>query len=123
MKSIYLPLTVCVSLCLFVSCEQGKKKNSTQNVAVQDVRMEKLQPPSQSAKHESVSEEVKNFAPMKIVQDEEVKPSTVEQKGTAKTNISLDTARNVQYTEEYDRIIENAFVIANQNPLSTFSID
>ncbi len=58
------------------------------------------------------------FTPPRIVKDEEV-----EGQGLADVKISEREDEKPFNTEDYDRIVENRFLAATQNPLSTFSID
>jgi Ca-activated chloride channel homolog len=57
--------------------------------------------------------EMNKFTPPKIVKDEEV--------GDALAEVKIE--EEPFNTEDYDRIVENRFLAATQNPLSTFSID
>jgi Ca-activated chloride channel homolog len=57
--------------------------------------------------------ETSKFTPPKIVKDQEV--------GDALADVKLE--EKPFNTEDYDRIVENRFLAATQNPLSTFSID
>lgn len=57
MKSIHLPLAVCISLCLFTSCV-NKSKDNANNVVLKDSKQEEPSPPAQ----ESLSDENKEIA-------------------------------------------------------------
>ncbi|OQP40904.1 hypothetical protein A4H97_14965 [Niastella yeongjuensis] len=98
-------------LWIFIACNnrgatsESKADSSTRNVTVQDMALQEVAPAPATAPY--VTAESK-FTPPRIIKDEEVK----EEERPTDPN-----------TEDYDHIVENRFLTATQNPLSTFSID
>jgi Ca-activated chloride channel family protein len=101
-------------LCNIIACDTKKTGTSSQNksynieVAPKGTvdEMKKPAPPPQT--------ESKNFTTPVILKDGEISsvPSVQEESDEKRMN-----------TEDYDNIVENKFLAATQNPLSTFSID
>lgn len=123
----FLTLITALLLLFVTACHQssGKKQHpetterskSTANEKQEQVAEMKMPspPPPQSEKMTIVTVTQEGSAdrsePPPIVADEEI------------NNAGIDNDKTVFNTEEYDHIIENKFLAATQNPLSTFSID
>lgn len=105
-------------LCFAVSCDQHTHKSSSKNnndsaqeIALSDVTKgpgKPLPPPPKS-----VSEDYT----VGIIAQEGLKDELIS------TPVQKETDKTVFNTEDYDNIVENKFLAATQNPLSTFSID
>jgi Ca-activated chloride channel homolog len=101
-------------LCNLIACDTKKGGSSSKNLdrKIQENQMitvdemKKPAPPPQS--------ETKNFTAPVILKDGEISESPIAQE------YLIDKPMN---TEDYDNIVENKFLAATQNPLSTFSID
>lgn len=96
-------------LCFAVACETGKsssKGKKYQEVTLSDVKDEsKPAPPSTT--------NTQKFTPPVIVADKEVSTPPIQE----------DLDEKQFNTEDYDNIVENKFLAAARDPLSTFSID
>ncbi len=118
---IKIAALVAMLLCTVIACDQGKQTSSRNNkVQTQDI---KLYEPSKDETKLSVPPppvQKQNFTPPVIKSDEEgvTKPPTQEE--IKEKMISDKDGFN---TEDYDNIVENKFLAATKNPLSTFSID
>ena len=114
-------------LCLTVACNQKKAKEKgtikTELSKISELQKQNNEPlPPPGTREE---------------QRQEMTITTVNQEGTADKSVSIPTPLNEQEdefikmddrkgsfnTEDYDNIVENKFLAATQNPLSTFSID
>jgi Ca-activated chloride channel family protein len=104
-----LQLLAAMLLWLFIACnnrspQSGPSETKTADITiVQDQAMEEMAPPPPPAPVADA-----RFTPPRIAKEEEV----VTAPGEKEYN-----------TEDYDHIVENKFLAATQNPLSTFSID
>lgn len=120
-------LTVLAALLLliFIACNEGTKTASSKGKTSQtnDVTLVPLREMKQS--EPLATDETTKFTPPVIVADNEV--TTVHQDGLAdegKLSIAPKQEEERRFnTEDYDNIVENKFLAAIQNPLSTFSID
>jgi Ca-activated chloride channel homolog len=121
-------LSICAALLLLVSaCKQpAVKKDNTVPVTTEIVlednkRAEPLPPPPGKLTEEKMTIVPANEAgtadqqmtPPLIVKDEEI----------TQEFIGTDEGKEKFNTEDYDNIVENKFLAATANPLSTFSID
>jgi Ca-activated chloride channel family protein len=99
------PTLLAVAMCCAIACNQGSKTSgrSAQGITLTELKREKSNSP--------VASEKSKFTSPKIVKDEETKKA------------SRDSIQQDFNTEDYDNIVENQFLTAVQNPLSTFSID
>lgn len=124
-----LSLLAALLLLFVIACKQpagktddNQKKISSEMILEDKKETEPLPPPPPGKPLEekmtivTVNQEGsadQQMAPPQIVQDAEIyKPDFVTDEGKSKFN-----------TEDYDNIVENKFLAATQNPLSTFSID
>jgi Ca-activated chloride channel family protein len=118
-------------LCTIIACKEGKQPSSGNNKQqVQNLNL--YEPARDEAKSNTSpqlippqSEQNKKFTPPKIVTDEEISESKIDvqtQEGIKDDGIISLEKKNFN-TEDYDNIVENKFLAATQNPLSTFSID
>ncbi len=103
-------------LCFAVSCETGR--SSSKGKQSQDVTLSKLKEPNQPGPPAPTTTE---HTPLVVVADKgnaTVEPTQgeLEEKKIAEKDEYFNT-------EDYDNIVENKFLAATQNPLSTFSID
>lgn len=94
-------------LCFAVACDT-KSGNSSSNKKIEVYELKSPASDSQS-KPAAPSTEDEQFSTVDIKQDKEVKDGIADQ--------------GMLNTEDYDNIIENKFLAATKNPLSTFSID
>jgi Ca-activated chloride channel homolog len=103
-------------LCTFIACNEktGRSSTKTTNQKVQEMNLVTL-------------DEMKKPAPPAKEELKEYSLSTIEQDGIKDEAFSIPPQNEVQEkifnTEDYDNIVENKFLAATQNPLSTFSID
>lgn len=101
MKSYFLPLALISFLFLGQSCEQAK--------------------PSGAKEAEMMTQSRSSLKEEMAAVTEEAAGEVVEQEDPDQLG---DTLSNIEHnTEEYGKIIENPFLEAKDNPLSTFSID
>ena len=108
------------TLCLVVSCDH-KTGGSTSKQQAQ-----KIQELNYSTKDETKRDipapapvERMQYSPPVVKSDEEVKTGTVSNGDIKDKELIGEKPFN---TEDYDNIVENKFLAATQNPLSTFSI-
>ena len=104
-------------LLISIACNEGSNKTEQKNDHAQ-IQAVTLTPSPQKV-------ETKNFTPPVIKEDQQI-ISTVDQEGVKDEEPSLNKLYEEQKafnTEDYENIVENKFLAANQNPLSTFSID
>jgi Ca-activated chloride channel homolog len=122
------------SLCLilmliFAACnDAGKTSNNTNQtqdraaiVVPQEHNLETLPAPAQQ------NQATTKLTPPKIVGDEELKDAKIEvvtEEGQAAAEKITEASKPEDFnTEDYSPIVENKFLAATSNPLSTFSID
>lgn len=111
-------------LLIFIACNTGGKSSNNRDKETEVASLKSLNeaPVSQQDTYSQ-------FTPPKIVTDKEVNEmriETVTQEGLKDEDIVAPTVIEEKKgfnTEDYDNIIENKFLAATQNPLSTFSID
>jgi len=112
MKSISVLTALTLSL-LTIACNEGTGKSSDiQAVTLHEIKQLPKQTPSK--------QDQTQFTPPVIVKDEEIKPEN--SPGDTEEDKMFNKVE-IMNTEEYDNIIENKFLTAIENPLSTFSID
>ena len=112
MKSINVLTALTLSLLTIACNERTGKSSDIQAVTLHEMKQLPKQAPSKQNQIQ--------FTPPVIVKDEEVKPEN--SPGDAEEDKMFNKVE-VMNTEEYDNIIENKFLTATENPLSTFSID
>lgn len=97
-------------LCFAVACDQHTAKSgSSNNNSIQNY------PISKDSEKQSISgQELAQLSPVENKSDQGV---------TAPPPPKEELDETVLNTEDYDNIVENKFLAATQNPLSTFSID
>ena len=124
MKIIRQLLAALLLLFFVVACNE-KTKNSDKTHAVSEIRELKVAdlkqseaPPPPAKQKPSV-----DYQEMTVVEDREIK--TVNQEGIKDQSIDNkpEEKKEAFNTEDYDNIVENKFLAATKNPLSTFSID
>jgi len=124
MKIIRQLLAALLLLFFVVACNE-KTKNSDKTHAVSEIRELKVAdlkqseaPPPPAKQKTSV-----DYQEMTVVEDREIK--TVNQEGIKDQSIDNkpEEKKEAFNTEDYDNIVENKFLAATKNPLSTFSID
>jgi Ca-activated chloride channel family protein len=104
-------LLAALLLWIFIACnnhsaQSGQSADSSSKGAmVQDMELQEIKPAPSSVGYTTAD---RKLTPPRIVKDEAVK----EEEKPVESN-----------TEDYDHIVENKFLAATQNPLSTFSID
>lgn len=100
-------------LCMFAACNQknGGSSSKKQTYKIQDLKV-------------VTTDSEKKPAPPP---NEQYTISTITEEGTKDEAISIPVDKDMKdgsfNTEDYDNIVENKFLAATQNPLSTFSID
>lgn len=113
---------LCLALTFLAACntpEQHTKPLQVEDeVQLQNITMPAPPPPASPA---SVSRDAM-YSPV-IVKDEEVRSSGQVPALDQKPQEQNKTKEPKFNTEDYDNIVENPFLTATQNPLSTFSID
>jgi len=104
MKFLKTTALAVVMITIAIACNQGSKTSgrSAQRITLMELKREKSKSP--------VASEKSKFTSPKIVKDEETEKA------------SKDSIQQDFNTEDYDNIVENQFLTAVQNPLSTFSI-
>ena len=126
-------LTVLAALLLliFIACNEGTNTRSSKEPAkikASEVQLYELKQEEQTKQYSPAqSDQVTKFTPPLIVVDEEIKTSAINQDGIMDggkgiINPKIEGEANFN-AEDYDNIVENKFLAATQNPLSTFSID
>jgi len=110
---------------LIIACDQGTKRseNSISSDSKQQVQEMKL---SEMATAQSKEKAKADYQSITIVPDNEALESTTITQQSDKSEdlvVKPGEANKVFNTEDYDNIVENKFLAATQNPLSTFSID
>jgi Ca-activated chloride channel family protein len=125
MKIIRQLLAVLLLLFFVIACNQETKKsdNATNSDSkVQEMRLTELKqserPPPPPKQETSV-----DYSQISIVPDYEVVKTNKDGDGVTDELEKPLENKNEFNTEEYDNIIENKFLTATKNPLSTFSID
>jgi Ca-activated chloride channel family protein len=119
MKFLY-KLLAALLLWLFIACNASEKSKQTTSTAADSVATADLMIVQESTSADDMipppppSIKMQKFTPPVIVKDGEVIEKPEE------GNIGEEKPF---HTEEYDPIVENRFLTATQNPLSTFSID
>ena len=118
MKFLKPTAIVAALLSIAVACNQGDKSSNEASQYLNLKKQEERQNYSPADKSKAT--------PPKIVQDEqETENATINQDVVKDQNISTpsDSTNLAFNTEDYENIVENQFLTAVQNPLSTFSID
>ncbi len=112
MKRLVIAVTAMLLITL-VACDQQKRSQNTksQEMTIQKIEMRK---PS-STSDEILSRTIPVEANKGLYDNISIEPQKL---------TDTETGKNEVYnTEDYDNIVENRFLAATQNPLSTFSID
>jgi Ca-activated chloride channel family protein len=118
---IFLILLAALLLITFIACneETNRRSSKHQNIQTREITVVPLEK-SKSKQYEQLSGKPESkFTLPVIVRDEEVSEPAPTQEDL-KTGLIDNEDFN---TEDYDNIVENKFLSAMQNPLSTFSID
>lgn len=98
-------------LCFVVACDTGK--SSTKGENHQEITQSELKDETKKPAPPPSTEEDRFLSKVEIATDKEIaEPPQQNELGEGNFN-----------TEDYDNIVENKFLAATQNPLSTFSID
>ncbi len=104
-------------LCNLIACDTKKGGSSTKN---EDKKIQNITLMSPVEKQMIPP-------PPKSIETEKYTIGTVDQEGIKDENIAMPDGKELDEktfnTEDYDNIVENKFLAATQNPLSTFSID
>lgn len=123
-------LTVLAALLLliFIACNEGTNTGSSKGKATQTDKVTRTHLQKSDQKSEPLQkEEVNKLTTPVIVTDAEIKTYTITQDGIVDEGIMSVAPKKEEgrsfNTEDYDNIVENKFLGATQNPLSTFSID
>jgi Ca-activated chloride channel homolog len=120
---IVCKLLAALLLWIFIACNDGGKgsaeaEKKTNSEATADMM---ITPETTDATASAPVPTVEyRFTPPKIVKDEEVLAGAVPE---VREDVKIGEEEKPFNTEDYDRIVENRFLTATQNPLSTFSID
>jgi len=124
-------LTVLAALLLliFVACNEGNNSGSSKNITTEtrDLTIAPVET-KETHQYEPVpNDQASKLTPPLSVKDEESETAVLSQdgildEGKATVTKKPEVEENVN-TEDYSNIVENKFLAATQNPLSTFSID
>ncbi|MFT3934325.1 MAG: VWA domain-containing protein [Chitinophagaceae bacterium] len=108
-------LLAAMLLCIFIACNNNGTNTTAKNdkSVTQEIQIEQAPPPPPN--------QTKYSSPQ-MLDVEEAKIGTVNQDGVKDEAIVAPPQKEFN-TEEYANIVENKFLAATQNPLSTFSID
>lgn len=110
-------------LCLLVACDQktGKKYTST-NVELRPLEQldSKVNKPAVTPQDEQTAKMTITTINQERLADQSVAPPPVNDE---QAFFKIEEEKENFNTEDYDNIVENKFLAATQNPLSTFSID
>jgi Ca-activated chloride channel family protein len=126
MKFLKRTAVAAALLSIAIACNQGDQSSSgrPQHSSPKAVQEIPLRQSEQNKVNLPVSKS--KFTPPKIVEDKQEKEiATNEQDGIKDEDISTlsDSTKQDFNTEDYESIVENPFLTAVENPLSTFSID
>jgi Ca-activated chloride channel family protein len=124
-------ITALAALLLFIFIACNERKSNSQASKKNEVILREVNKEDKSATHSAKDQTQKTedskFTPPDIATDKEVMeppPSKHEvDQGKAIIEEKKSGNNNEFDTEDYDHIVENKFLAATQNPLSTFSID
>ena len=122
MKLLRQLLAVLLLVIMMIACDhETKNEHSTADLKVVETHLNEQQKSSTPPP----SPEMQKFSPPRIVKDEQTKIEVQEMEGIAGEGLVVEIMEESQNfnTEDYDNIVENKFLTATQNPLSTFSID
>ena len=122
MKIIRQLLAALLLLFFVIACNHETKKLNNKNekskpVSISEMRLEEPKPPAdapRTADYQKVLVVPDETAGIKIESQEGEKDEALEKQ---------DENKQAFNTEDYDNIVENKFLAATNNPLSTFSID
>jgi Ca-activated chloride channel family protein len=131
MKSLKPTAIAAALLSIALACNQEYRSTnkSSKNQAARETEKRHLLPDNPSKPTPSQSEKTEEIRLTPIEQynsaDQEIAAPTVDAKEMKDQNkFSVSDSINQPFnTEDYDNIVENPFLTATQNPLSTFSID
>ena len=114
-------LAALLLIVIFYACNEGQKQASgsetaPQAIVIQPIEMKTPQPPPADS-----------YSVDKRAELENVKIGSITQEGIADESIAYSPKLKQEdrgyNTEDYDHIVDNTFLAAMKNPLSTFSID
>jgi Ca-activated chloride channel family protein len=118
MKQLF-QLLAAMLLLFFVACDTGKHSSNTGDSKIQEVRLTQINPPP-PVQQDNYSA----YEKIIVAEDKETIIEIKKQEGLKdEAVVSPENENRTFNTEDYDHIIENKFLAATQNPLSTFSID
>ena len=104
-------------LCTLIACDTKKGGSSSKNIDQNTYKKQEM----------SLTEEKQPMPPPPGTETDKYTIGTVTQEGLKDETISAPVDKELKdgdyNTEDYDNIVENKFLAATQNPLSTFSID
>ena len=104
-------------LCTLIACDTKKGGSSSKNRDQNTYKKQEM----------SLTEEKQSMPPPPGTETNKYTIGTVTQEGLKDETISTPVDKELKdgdyNTEDYDNIVENKFLAATQNPLSTFSID
>jgi Ca-activated chloride channel family protein len=110
-------------LLIFIACNEGTKTGSSKGNTSQSQDVALVSPRELKSNEPVAKDETAKLTPPVIVSDKEiseVKQEGITDEGVAFLKVEVEKQFN---TEDYNNIVENKFLAATQNPLSTFSID
>src|SRR5436190_11403396 len=121
-------LTVLAALLLliFIACNDGSNSGSSKNKTAEtrDVTIVPLEEKETYQYEPAPNVKSPKLTPPVIEKDDETKISVISEDGIVDGgNVKPEEEEKRFNTEDYDNIVENKFLAATQNPLSTFSID
>ncbi|HMK17841.1 MAG TPA: VWA domain-containing protein [Chitinophagaceae bacterium] len=122
MKIIRQLLAVLLLLFSVIACNEKTKSSDKATHSISQIRELKVTDLKQSEPPLPKQETSVDYQQTTIVEDREIK--TVDQDGIKDQSLINKLEEKQAFnTEDYDNIVENKFLAATKNPLSTFSID
>lgn len=122
MKIIRQLLAVLLLLFFVIACNEKTKSSDKATHSISQIRELKVTDLKQSEPPLPKQETSVEYQKMKVVEDAQIKP--VDQEDINDQSLNKKPEEKQEFnTEDYDNIVENKFLAATKDPLSTFSID
>ena len=122
MKIIHQLLAALLLLFFVIACNQESKKSEDRAMTLTEIKLE--QPKENRPPPPAPQQNATDYQSPKIVNDNETTSiEVISQEGVKDVALAPEKAKEDFNTEDYDFIIENKFLTAIKDPLSTFSID
>src|SRR5688572_3457867 len=123
MKIIRQLLAVLLLLLFVIACKEESKKSHSSEVILQEMPMSQYK--DVESKPSPPTKNNVEYQKVIVVPDECMSIETISLEGEKDEGLApiAENQQGKYNTEDYDNIVENKFLTARQNPLSTFSID